>query len=195
MADSSERPTPMKEPRATGGASLLARGTWFGRAEKWVSALGVADHDPTAPEEDPEAALEALAEGSAPESPARRRRLARAALFAIRDAHRSARIGIGLAVMALLLALGVGVLALSRDDAQPGRTGSVFDDVVAEARPGTVYVRARGVGQEAAASVGADGRLVGINTILFTGSSEAPGGDQGYAIGVDRGRDVLSGLR
>ena len=318
----------MKEPRATGGASLLARGTWFRRAEKWVSALGVADHDPTAPEEDPEAALEALAEGSAPESPARRRRLARAALFAIRDARRSARIGIGLAVVALLLALGVGVLALSRDDdGQPGRTGAVFDDVVAEARPGTVYVRARGVGQEAAASgvlvdaaeglvltnfhvvalgddlqvgspdrfddaevraaapcedlallhveglegrraiplghqgdirqgdqvvalgypasasggksltstagvvssvhtplripapdqprftnlvqtdaalgpgssggplVGADGRLVGINTILFTGSSDAPGGDQGYAIGVDRVRDVLSDFR
>src|SRR5829696_10458674 len=121
MADSSERPAPMKEPRATGGASLLARGTWFRRAEKWVSAQRVADHDPTAPEEDPEAALEALAEGSAPESPARRRRLARAALFAVRDARRSARIGIGLAVVALLLAIGVGVLALSRtgDDDEP----------------------------------------------------------------------------
>jgi hypothetical protein len=44
----------------------------------------VADDEPIAPEEDPEAALEALAEGSAPESPARRRRLVRAALFAIR---------------------------------------------------------------------------------------------------------------
>jgi S1-C subfamily serine protease len=288
----------------------------------------VADHDPTAPEEDPEAALEALAEGSAPESPARRRRLARAALFAVRDARRSARIGIGLAVVALLLALGVGVLALSRDDdRQAARTGAVFDDVVAEARPGTVYVRARGVGQEAAGSgvlvdaaeglvltnfhvvaigddlqagrpdrfddaevraaapcedlallhveglegrrviplghqgdvrqgdqvvalgypasasggksltstagvvssvntplripapdqprftnlvqtdaalgpgssggplVGADGRLVGINTILFAGSSQTPGGDQGYAIGVDRVRDVLADFR
>jgi S1-C subfamily serine protease len=289
----------------------------------------VADHDPTAPEEDPEAALEALAEGSAPESPARRRRLARAALFAVRDARRSARIGIGLAVAALLLALGVGVLALSRDDdgGRPGGTGAVFDDVVAEARLGTVYIRARGVGQEAAGSgvlvdaaeglvltnfhvvalgkdlqagtpdrlddaevraaapcedlallhveglegrkaiplgrqgdirqgdqvaalgypasasggksltstagvvssvktplrvpapdqprftnlvqtdaalgpgnsggplVGADGRLVGITTILFTGSSDAPGGDQGYAIGVDRVRDVLSDFR
>jgi len=36
---------------------------------------------------------------------------------------------------------------------------------------------------------------VGINTILFTGSSDAPGGDQGYAIGVDRVRDVLSDFR
>ena len=292
-------------------------------------AQRVADHDPTAPEEDPEAALEALAEGSAPESPARRRRLARAALFAVRDARRSARIGIGLAVLALLLAFGVGVLALSDDDggAQQGRSGAVLDDVVAKARPGTVYIRARGVGQEAAGSgvlvdageglvltnfhvialgedlqagsperlddaevraaapcedlallhvegleertaialgsqddirqgdevvalgypasasggksltstagvvssvntplrlpapdqprftnlvqtdaalgpgnsggplVGADGRLVGINTILFSGAPDAPGGDQGYAIGVDRVREVLSDFR
>jgi S1-C subfamily serine protease len=295
---------------------------------KWVSALRVADHDPTAPEEDPEAALEALAEGSAPESPARRRRLARAALFAVRDARRSARLGIGLAVLALLLALGVGVLALSRDDdSGGGRQGAVTDDIVARAKPGTVYIRARGAGQEAAGSgvlvdaeeglvltnfhvialgedlqagtpdrlddaevraaapcedlallhvegledrraialgnqeavrqgdqvvalgypasasggrsltstagvvssvntplripapdqprftnlvqtdaalgvgnsggplVGADGRLVGINTILFSGAPDAPGGDQGYAIGVDRVREVLSDFR
>src|SRR5215204_912693 len=317
IAESSERPAPMNEPRATARASLLPPGTWFPGGTKWVSAQRVADHDPTAPEEDPEAALEALAEGSAPESPARRRRLARAALFAVRDARRSARIGIGLAVLALLLALGVGGLALSRDD----------DDGAAKARPGAVYVRARGAGQEAAGSgvlvdaeeglvltnfhvialgedlqagrparlddaevraaapcedlallhvegledrraialgnqddvrqgdqvvalgypasasggksltstagvvssvntplrtpapdqprftnlvqtdaalgpgnsggplVGADGRLVGINTILFSGAPGAPGGDQGYAIGVDRVRELLSDFR
>jgi S1-C subfamily serine protease len=295
----------------------------------WVSARGVADQDPTAPEDDPEAALEALAEGAAPESPARRRRLARAALLAVRDARRSARIGIGLAVAALLLALGVGALALSRDEGggQKGRPASVTDDIVAAARPGTVYIRARGLGQQAAGSgvvvdagkglvltnfhvialgqdlqagtpdrlddaeilsaapcedlallhvdglenrsaiplgrqdnvrqgdqvvalgypqsasggksltstagvvssvntplripapdqphftnlvqtdaalgpgnsggplVGADGRLVGINTILFSGPPDSPGGDQGYAIGVDRVREVLSDLR
>jgi S1-C subfamily serine protease len=291
----------------------------------------VADHDPTAPEDDPEAALEALAEGSAPESPARRRRLARAALLAVRDARRSARIGIGLAVVALLLAVGVGVLALSRDGGDDGgqtaRTAAVTDDIVATARPGTVYIRARGLGQEAAGSgvvmdaeeglvltnfhvialgddlqagapdrlddaevraaapcedlallhveglegrtaiplgrqeeirqgdqvvalgypesasggksltstagvvssvntplrirapdqphftnlvqtdaalgpgnsggplVGADGRLVGVNTALFSGGADGAGGDQGYAIGVDRVREVLSDLR
>jgi putative serine protease PepD len=288
----------------------------------------VADDEPIAPEEDPEAALEALAEGTAPESPARRRRLARAALFAVRDARRSARIGIGLGVAAVLLALAVGVLALSRGgDDEPARAAALTDDIVARARPGTVYIRARGVGQEATGTgvivdageglvltnfhvialgddlqagtpqrlddaevsaaapcedlallhveglegrraiplgrqadiqqgdqvvalgypasasggqsltstagvvssvhrplrvpapdqphftnlvqtdaalgpgnsggplVGAGGRLVGINTILFTGSRDQPGGDQGYAIGVDRVREVLSDLR
>jgi S1-C subfamily serine protease len=288
----------------------------------------VADDDPIAPEQDPEAALEALAEGTAPESPARRRRLARAALFAVRDARRSARIGIGLAVAALLLALGVGALALSRnDDSRPSRPGAVTDDIVAGARSGTVYIRARGLGMHATGSgvvvdageglvltnfhvialgedlqagtpdrlddaevraaapcedlallhveglegrraiplgrqsdtrqgdqvvalgypasasggksltstagvvssvntplripardqprfsnlvqtdaalgpgnsggplVGADGRLVGIDTILFSGAPDAPGADQGYAIGVDRVREVLSDFR
>src|SRR5215210_3190398 len=149
MAESSALPAAMKEPRATARASLSRHGTWFPRAGKWVSALRVADEDPTAPEEDPEAALEALAEGSAPESPARRRRLARAALFAVRDARRSARVGIGLAVVALLLALGVGVLSLSRggDDggSRAADRGAITDDIVAKARPGTVYVQARGV--------------------------------------------------
>ena len=287
----------------------------------------MADDEPIAPEEDPEAALEALAEGSAPESPARRRRLARAALFAVRDARRSARIGIGVGVAALLLALGVGVLALSRngDDDAPAR--AVTEDIVAKARPGTVYVRSRGIGQESSGTgvivdaakglvltnfhvialgpdlqagtpqrlddaevraaapcedlallhveglenrraiplgrqsdvlqgdqvvalgypasasggeeltstagvvssvrtplripapdqphftnlvqtdaalgpgnsggplVGGGGRLVGINTILFTGSAEQPGSDQGYAIGVDTVREVLSDFR
>jgi putative serine protease PepD len=294
---------------------------------KWVSEPRVADDEPIAPEDDPEAALEALAEGPAPESPARRRRLARAALFAVRDARRTARIGIGLGVAALLLALGVGVLALSGngDDDQPADAAT--EDIVASARPGTVYIRARGVGQEAAGTgvlvdaeeglvltnfhvialgpdlqagtpqrlddaeveaaapcedlallhvegledrtaiplgrqadvhqgdqvvalgypasasggmsltstagvvssvrtplrlpapdqprftnlvqtdaalgpgnsggplVGAGGRLVGINTILFTGSADQPGSDQGYAIGVDTVREVLADFR
>ena len=67
------------------------------------------------PEQDPEAALEALAEGQVPETPARRRRLARAALFGLRDARRSARIGMGVGALALVVSLGIGVLALTRD--------------------------------------------------------------------------------
>jgi serine protease DegQ len=294
----------------------------------WVPALRVADDEPIAPEDDPEAALEALAEGTAPESPARRRRLARAALLAVRDARRSARIGIGLGALGVLLALGMGALALSRDGGdQPARAVSETDDIVAKARPGTVYIRARGVGQEASGTgvvidaaeglvltnfhvialgndlqagtptrlddaevraaapcedlallhvegleerraiplgrqsdirqgdqvvalgypasasggrsltstagvvsavntplripapdqprftnlvqtdaalgpgnsggplVGPGGKLVGINTILFAGSADQPGGDQGYAIGVDRIREVLSDFR
>jgi putative serine protease PepD len=319
----------MNEPRAKPRASVLRRRRWFPAATKWVSGRRVADDEPIAPEEDPEAALEALAEGSAPESPARRRRLARAALFAVRDARRSARIGIGLGVAALLLAVGVGVLALSSNggDDEPARAAAVTDDIVASARPGTVYIRSRGVGEEASGTgvivdaaeglvltnfhvialgpdlqagtpqrlddaevraaapcedlallhveglegrraiplgrqaevrqgdqvvalgypasasggrsltstagvvssvrtplripapdqpqftnlvqtdvalgpgnsggplVGAGGRLVGINTILFTGTADQPGSDQGYAIGVDRVRDVLADFR
>ncbi len=75
----------------------------------------MADDERINPEEDPEAALWALAEGPAPASPARRRRLARAALYGFRDARRSARIGMAVAAAALLVATGVGVLALTRD--------------------------------------------------------------------------------
>ncbi len=283
------------------------------------------------PEEEPEAALEELAEGGGPETPARRRRLARAALTAVRDARRSARIGLGLGAVALLVALGVAVLALTRDEgdggARTGGTGAITDDIVAEARPGTVYIESKGFGQRAAGTgvlvdaeeglvltnfhvvslgddlqagtpdrlddaeivaaapcedlallevegldgrgaialgeqddvaqgdpvvalgypvsasggksltstagvvssvntplrlpapdqprfqnlvqtdaalgagnsggplVGADGRLVGVNTILFTGSAGSPSAEQGYAIGVDRVREVLADFR
>ena len=54
---------------------------------------------------------------------------------------------------------------------------------------------ALGPGNSGGPLVGAGGRLVGVNTILFTGSAEQPGSDQGYAIGVDRVRDVLSDFR
>jgi S1-C subfamily serine protease len=289
----------------------------------------VADDERINPEEDPEAALEALAEGSAPESAARRRRLARAALYGFRDARRSARMGMAVAALALLVAVGVGVLALTRGDggARGGGAGALTDDIVASARPGTVYIRARGLGQQSSGTgvlvderrglvltnfhvialgndlqagspdrlddakvlaaapcedlallevqglegrhaiplgrqdhveqgdpvvalgypvsasggksltstagvvssvntplripardqphfnnlvqtdaalgagnsggplVGADGRLVGVNTILFTGGPGNPTAEQGYAIGVDRVREVLGDFR
>jgi S1-C subfamily serine protease len=291
----------------------------------------VADEERIDPEEDPEAALEALAEGPAPESPARRRRLARAALYGLRDARRSARIGLAVGAVALLVAIGVGVFAVANDDdegaAGAGGTGAVTDDIVAGARSGTVYIRSSGFGEVAAGTgvvvdadeglvltnfhvvalgndlqagtpdrlddaeieaaapcedlallkveglegrgaiplgrqdavaqgdpvvalgypisasggksltstagvvssvntplrlpapdqprftnlvqtdaalgagnsggplVGADGRLVGVNTILFTGSAGSPSAEQGYAIGVDRVREVLADFR
>jgi S1-C subfamily serine protease len=127
----------------------------------------VADEERINPEEDPEAALEELAEGSAPESPARRRRLARAALYGFRDARRSARIGIAVAAAALAVAIAVGAVALTRDDgggadgggagagaARSGGAGggsgraaasAVTADIVARARGGTLYVRAHGL--------------------------------------------------
>jgi S1-C subfamily serine protease len=121
----------------------------------------VPDDERINPEEDPEAALEALAEGSAPESPARRRRLARAALYGFRDARRSARIGMAVAAAALAVAIAVGVAALTRDGGSgtetvasggSGRTaggGTVTADIVAKARAGTVYIRSRGLNRQA----------------------------------------------
>lgn len=280
------------------------------------------------PEEEPEAALEELAEGGGAETPARRRRLARAALTAVRDARRSARIGLGMGALALLVALGVAVLALTGEgDGGGGAAGAITDDIVAGARPGTIYIESSGFGQRAAGTgvlvdaedglvltnfhvvslgsdlqagtpdrlddaeivaaapcedlallevdglddrtaialgeqedvaqgdpvvalgypvsasggksltstagvvssvntplrlpapdqprfdnlvqtdaalgagnsggplVGADGRLVGVNTILFTGSAGSPSAEQGYAIGVDRVREVLTDFR
>jgi S1-C subfamily serine protease len=295
-----------------------------------VCAELVADEERIDPEQDPEAALEALAEGQAPETPARRRRLARAALYGLRDARRSGRIGLALGALALLVALGVAVLVLTRDTGggeRAGGNGAVTDDIAQGARTGTVYIRARGLGQESAGTgvlvdanrslvltnfhvialgedvqagtpgrlddaaivaaapcedlalleveglegrsaiplgrqadveqgdpvvalgypvsasggksltttagvvssvstplrlpapdqprfhnlvqtdaalgagnsggplVGADGRLVGVNTILFTGSATSPTAEQGYAIGVDRVREVLDDFR
>jgi putative serine protease PepD len=124
----------------------------------------VADDERINPEEDPEAALEALAEGSAPESPARRRRLARAALYGFRDARRSARIGIAIAAAALVVAIAVAALALTRDgdgdaggDAPGGGAAGVPSEgptgvtaeTVAGARGGTVYIRSRALNQQA----------------------------------------------
>jgi S1-C subfamily serine protease len=114
----------------------------------------VADGDPTHPEDEPEAALEALAEDDLPASPVRRRRIARAAVLAVRDARRSARIGVGLAALALVVAVGVGVLALTRDDeverAPRGAAPTPTGEIVAAARPGTVFIRSTGLGQRAA---------------------------------------------
>jgi S1-C subfamily serine protease len=115
----------------------------------------VADEERIDPEEDPEAALEALAEESAPESPARRRRLARAALYGFRDARRSARIGMAVGAVALAVAIAVGVLALAGDGEggsstlRSGGAGAQTREIVAKARGGTVYIRSRALGRQA----------------------------------------------
>ncbi len=54
---------------------------------------------------------------------------------------------------------------------------------------------ALGAGNSGGPLVGGDGRLVGINTILFTGAADAPSAEQGYAIGVDRVRELLADFR
>jgi hypothetical protein len=113
----------------------------------------VADEERINPEEDPEAALEALAEGSAPESPARRRRLARAALYGFRDARRSGRIGMAVAAAALAVAIAVGILALTRDSGgtetvRGGGAGAVTDDIVAKSRGGTIATRSQSLSSD-----------------------------------------------
>jgi S1-C subfamily serine protease len=43
--------------------------------------------------------------------------------------------------------------------------------------------------------IGDDGRLVGVNTAVFLGGRDAPVQNQGYAIGVDRVKEVLETLQ
>ena len=314
----------MKEPRAKG----LEAYSPASRVEAEVSP-DEPHAGPPDPEQDPDAALQALATGDV-SSGRSRRRLARAALEGLRQARRTARLGVGLAALALIVAVALGVFTLTRgDDAQTRVAGESegAGAIVAAARPATVLVRSRGVagtslgsgvvvdaaerlvltnfhvigsggqieagrpgrlepasvrgaapcddlallevdslegfealplgaqdeiaqgdqvvalGYPASASggssltttagvvsavrtslrlpapdsprflnlvqtdaalnpgnsggplVGRDGRLVGVNTILFQGSPEAPVTSQGYAVGVDRIRVVLERLR
>ena len=73
----------------------------------------------------------------------------------VRDARRSARIGIAVAAVALAVAIAVGALALTGDDDGGTKTttvrtagaGAVTDDIVAKARGGTVYIRSLALGR------------------------------------------------
>jgi S1-C subfamily serine protease len=117
------------------------------------------------PEDDPDAVLAALAEGELPPSPARRRRFGRAALEGLRRARRTARIGLGLATLALAAAAVLAVLALTGDGGD-GASAPGAKAVVAAARPATVFVRARGLGEVSSGSgvvVDADEGLVLTN--------------------------------
>jgi S1-C subfamily serine protease len=104
---------------------------------------------PPDPEQDPDAALEALATDDVPPGRARRR-LARAALEGLRQARRTARIGLGLAALALATAVALAVITLTRDGGPHATVAKGGDDaeaIVAAARPATVLVRARGLGR------------------------------------------------
>jgi S1-C subfamily serine protease len=119
------------------------------------------------PEQDPDAALEAIAEGEVPPGPARRR-MARAALEGLRGARRTARIGLAVAALALVSTVGVAIVALS-DGEQTTTVAGGGDDaeaIVAAGRPATLLVRARGLGQTSFGSgvvVDADEGLVLTN--------------------------------
>lgn len=101
---------------------------------------------PPDPEQDPDAALEALASDDVPAGRSRRR-LARAALEGLRQARRTARVGVGLAALALIAAVSLAIFTLTRDEDTRTTVGEGGDDaaaIVASARPATVLVRARG---------------------------------------------------
>jgi S1-C subfamily serine protease len=117
------------------------------------SLLVLSLEDPAAdvavvPEEDPDAVLAALAEGEVPPSPARRRSFGRAALEALRRARRTARIGLGLAIVALAGAVALAVAALTEDEDAVGGAAPDAEAIAAAGRPSTVFVRASGLGQK-----------------------------------------------
>jgi serine protease DegQ len=116
------------------------------------------------PEQDPDAALQALASEEAPSGRARRR-LAGAALEGLRGARRTARVGLGVAVVALAAAVALAIITFSRDD-EPQVNAGDAETLVAAGRPATVLVRARGLGRSSFGSgvvVDAAERLVLTN--------------------------------
>jgi S1-C subfamily serine protease len=110
--------------------------------------LALSLEEPGEVPEDPDEVLVALAEGEVPPSPARRRRFGRAALEGLRRARRTARIGIGLAGLALVAAVALGIAALSGEDEGGGGSAPDAESIAAAGRPATVFVRASGLGQE-----------------------------------------------
>jgi S1-C subfamily serine protease len=108
---------------------------------------GESDAAPPDPEQDPDAALEALATDHVPAG-VTRRRLARAALEGLRRARRTARWGIGLAALALVLAVALAIVTLTRDNEGGGPSGSAGRSdaaaIAAAGGPATVLVRASG---------------------------------------------------
>ena len=103
---------------------------------------------PPDPEQDPDAALEALATDHVPAG-VTRRRLARAALEGLRQARRTARWGIGLAALALVLAVALAIVTLTRNGEGEGQSGiagggSDAASIAAAGSPATVLVRASG---------------------------------------------------
>jgi S1-C subfamily serine protease len=110
-------------------------------------------------QDDPEAAIEAIADE--PDTPPRQRRLARAAAEGVRQARRSAQIGIAAGVLAALAAVTVGVLALTGtiggDEEPQARAAAPTGEIVEAARPGAVLVKA------------ARGRAAGAGVVVDAG--------------------------
>ena len=130
------------------------------------SLLALSLEEPGVEPEGPDEALAALAEGEVPPSPARRRRFGRAALEGLRRARRTARIGIGLAALALVAAVALGIAALTGEEDGGAPSGPDAESIAAAGRPATVFVRASGLGQESFGSgvvVDADEGLVLTN--------------------------------
>jgi S1-C subfamily serine protease len=138
----------VEEPVALSGDETIRLGDSLLALSLEEPAAGL----PPVPEDDPDAVLAALAEGEVPPSPARRRRFGRAALEGLRRARRTARIGLGLGALALVAAVVVAVLALTGDDAGDGSGPVGAEEVVAAARPATVFVRTRALGQTSTGS-------------------------------------------
>jgi S1-C subfamily serine protease len=143
------------------------------------------ERDAPRPEEDPEAAIEAIADE--PDTPPRQRRLARAAAEGVRQARRSAQVGIAAAALAALAAVAVAVLVLTGvvggDDEEPEtRAAAPTGEVVEGARRGAVLVKAgRGRGQATGAGVVVDARgglvltnfhVVGVGGDIEVGSPD-----------------------
>jgi hypothetical protein len=137
------------------------------------------------PEQDPDAALEALATDAVPAGRSRRR-LARAALEGLRHARRTARWGMALAALALAIAVGLAIVMLTGDgESSVAGGGGDAAAIVAAGRPANVLVRARGgIGTSLGSGVVIDA-TEGLVLIIAVGDRPVGGTLAGYCKAVE----------